>query len=102
MPQEDLAQVYIDPNKFLKGLGQVAMSVPTPDEDIITMAANAADQLSKESLADVSWVLFATESMKIDQSKAAGLYLQSLLDLTDCVRVLELKQAVIAQLAVCN
>ena len=93
LPQEDLAQARgIDPNKFLKGLGQVAMSVPTPDEDIITMAANAADQLSKESLADVSWVLFATES-GTDQSKAAGLYLQSLLDLPDCVRVLELKQA---------
>ena len=89
----DLAKARnIDPEKYHKGLGQKSMSVPTPDEDIVTMAANAASEFSKEDLSKVSWVLFATES-GVDQSKAAGLYIHSLLDLPDDARVIELKQA---------
>ena len=58
----------VDPAKFATGLGQAEMAVCPPDEDVVTMAVNAADKISKESLSQVSWVLFATES-GIDQSK---------------------------------
>lgn len=83
----------LDKDKFYVGLGQHVMSVPPPGEDIITMAANAAQQvLQQVNINDIEMLLFATES-SIDQSKAAGLYVHELLGLKSRCRVLELKQA---------
>lgn len=80
-------------DKYSKGLGQKKMSIPSPDEDIITLGANAAQKiLQDENLENISTLLFATES-GIDQSKAAGLYVHELLELPKSCRVLELKQA---------
>jgi hydroxymethylglutaryl-CoA synthase len=93
----DLAELAaarnIDVNKFNLGLGQFKMAVPAPDEDVVTMAANAAKQVLKHTnINDIDTILFATES-GIDQSKAAGIYLHSLLNLPKTCRVMELKQA---------
>jgi len=93
----DLAELAaarnIDVNKFNLGLGQFKMAVPAPGEDVVTMAANAAKQVLKYTdINDIDTVLFATES-GIDQSKAAGIYLHSLLNLPKQCRVIELKQA---------
>lgn len=83
----------IDPEKFHTGLGQFIMSVPPPGEDIVTMAANAAQQaLGDTDVSAIEMLLFATES-GIDQSKAAGLYVHELLGLPARCRVVELKQA---------
>lgn len=83
----------INPDKYQIGLGQHAMSVPPPGEDIVTMAANAARQaLSGIETNDIEMLLFATES-SIDQSKAAGIYVHELLNLPARCRVVELKQA---------
>lgn len=83
----------IDPDKFLVGLGQHAMSIAAPGDDIVTMGANAASKLlENEDVQSIAMVLFATES-GIDQSKSAGLYIHELLKLPTTVRVLELKQA---------
>lgn len=83
----------LDPEKYYTGLGQRKMSVPPPGEDIVTMAANAAAQvLQNEDVSKIEMVLFATESC-IDQSKAAGIYVQDLLKLPSRCRVVELKQA---------
>ncbi len=80
-------------DKYYIGLGQYQMAVPSPDEDIVTLAANAAQQaLQGIDAQDIRLVLFATES-GIDQSKAAGLYLHRLLQLSPRCRILELKQA---------
>jgi len=89
-----LAEVRaVDPEKFYIGLGQRKMAVPPPDEDIVTMAANAARKaLTDIPLETIEMVLFATES-GIDQSKAAGIYVHDLLDLPERCRVIELKQA---------
>jgi hydroxymethylglutaryl-CoA synthase len=39
----DLANARdVDPDKFIKGLGQVRMAVATPMEDTVTLAINAA------------------------------------------------------------
>jgi len=82
-----------DPNKYYVGIGQERMSVSGPDEDIVTLAANAAAQaLQGVDVDAVDTLLFATES-GIDQSKAAGLYVQQLLNLPKNMRVIELKQA---------
>jgi hydroxymethylglutaryl-CoA synthase len=83
----------IDPNKYQAGLGQFTMSVPPPGEDIVTMAANAAQQALQDiNVNDIELLLFATES-GIDQSKAAGIYVHELLNLPSRCRVVELKQA---------
>jgi hydroxymethylglutaryl-CoA synthase len=83
----------VDPDKFRVGLGQHCMSVMPPDEDIVTMAANAALPLITDTTRQsIHLVLFATES-GVDQSKAAGLWVHHLLGLSPSCRVIELKQA---------
>jgi len=83
----------IDPNKFRIGLGQDKFSMPAPDEDIVTMAAEAAQTLlERHDVSKIRQVYFATES-SVDQSKAAGVYLHELLGLPANVRSIELKQA---------
>ena len=84
--QEEAAKYYV-------GLGQEKMAVPAPDEDVVTMAANAAAQvLQDKDPSSISTLLFATES-GVDQSKAAGIYVHSLLGLPANCRIVELKQA---------
>ncbi|MER6092066.1 hydroxymethylglutaryl-CoA synthase [Streptomyces bluensis] len=79
--------------KYHKGIGQRAMSVPTADEDIVTMAAAAAAPIVQRHTADrIRTLVLATET-SIDQSKAAGIYVHSLLGLPPQVRVVEVKQA---------
>lgn len=83
----------IDPNKYYIGLGQQMMAVPPPGEDIITMAANAAQQaLTGIDIHHIEMLLFATESA-VDLSKAAGIYVHDLLGLPSRCRTIELKQA---------
>jgi len=82
-----------DEDKFLTSLGQHKMSVPPPDEDVVTLAANAAEKvLENYDRSDITALLFATET-GIDQSKSAGIYVHRLLGLSSRCRVLELKQA---------
>jgi hydroxymethylglutaryl-CoA synthase len=94
LPLQTLALArQVDPQKYLRGLGQYRMAVLPPDEDVVTMGANAAvNLLNKHSLDDVDLLLFATESA-IDQSKAGGLFIHGLLKLSERCRVVELKQA---------
>ena len=94
LPLTQLAQARgEDANKFTVGLGQDNMSVMAPDEDIVTLAANAADRvLDDNNREQLTTVFFATES-GVDQSKAAGVYLKTLLNLKANIRVVELKQA---------
>lgn len=83
----------IDHNKYYKGIGQEKMSIPAHDEDIVTMAANAASRIVDDGNRDkISSILFATET-GIDQSKAAGIYVHKLLGVNANCRVVELKQA---------
>jgi hydroxymethylglutaryl-CoA synthase len=90
---EDLARVRnTDVDKFKVGIGQEKMALIRPNEDIITMAAEAAYPLVKGIENDIGLLLFATES-GIDASKAAGIYLHALLNIQPYCRVLEVKQA---------
>lgn len=93
----ELASVrQVDVKKYYQGLGQEKMAVMPPDEDVVTMGADAGlrvlaalDEIEKQS---IELLLFATES-SIDQSKSAGLFVHSLLRLSSRCRVVELKQA---------
>ena len=83
----------VDVDKFYRGIGQEQMAVPAPDEDVVTLGANAAQGLAAGGdLDDVELLLFATES-GIDQSKAAGVFVHRLLGLSERCRTAELKQA---------
>ncbi len=82
-----------DPDKYRLGIGQDEMSMPAPDEDIVTMGASAALPLLQRHGRDgIRTVLLATES-GLDQSKAAAVWVHQLLGLPANVRVVELKQA---------
>lgn len=89
-----LAEVQqTDPDKYYEGIGQEKMGMAAPDEDIVTMAANAALPLIERVGSDaVSTLMFATET-GIDQSKAAGVYVHRLLGMSNNCRVVEMKQA---------
>ncbi|HSR88062.1 MAG TPA: hydroxymethylglutaryl-CoA synthase [Pontiella sp.] len=83
----------VEPDKYYIGLGQEKMAIPSPDEDVVTLAASAAWPLMLDGeLDDVELLLFATES-GIDHSKAAGIYVHGLLEMGSRCRVVELKQA---------
>jgi hydroxymethylglutaryl-CoA synthase len=83
----------IDPEKFSRGIGQNKIAMPSHDEDVVTLAAEAAAQVVEgEDAAAIDTVLFATET-GIDQSKAAGVYVHELLQLPRRCRVVELKHA---------
>ncbi|MDA0577141.1 MAG: hydroxymethylglutaryl-CoA synthase [Verrucomicrobia bacterium] len=93
LPLEVLArQRGVDYAKFAVGLGQEQMGVTPPDEDIVTLAANAAEPLVRDGGAGIDLLLFATES-GIDQSKAAGLFVHGLMGLPAECRVAEIKEA---------
>jgi hydroxymethylglutaryl-CoA synthase len=83
----------IDVNKFFDGIGQEKMSIAPPDEDIVTLAAKAADPiLAQIDKSKITAILFATETA-VDQSKSAGAFLHSLLELPNRCRTVEFKQA---------
>lgn len=90
----DLAKARnIDPDKFTIGIGQDEMAFLSSEEDIVTMAANAAIEiLDDDDIQKIDMVLFATESA-FDYSKSAATYLVDLLNLTPNIRCLEVKQA---------
>ncbi|MDZ4660263.1 MAG: hydroxymethylglutaryl-CoA synthase [Pseudomonadota bacterium] len=85
----------IDPAKFTKGLGQLEMSVASPCEDTVTLAAGAAIKLmhgfniDKES---IGLCVVGTET-PIDQSKPIASHIHEILGLPKNCRVFETKHA---------
>lgn len=94
MDLAELAPVHgVEVDKYRVGLGQDVQTVAAPDEDIVTLAAAAAQQiLHRHGPHGINTILLATET-GIDASKAAAVYLQDLLNLPSAVRAVELKQA---------
>ncbi|MGC4440839.1 hydroxymethylglutaryl-CoA synthase, partial [Streptococcus suis] len=83
----------VDSEKFSKGLLLDALSITPITEDIVTLGASAANSiLDEKDKASSDMVLVATES-SIDQSKAAAVYIHSLLGIQPFARSLELKEA---------
>lgn len=89
-----LAQQHgVDQKKYHVGIGQDSMSVAAGDEDIVTLGAAAARPIiDTHGTDDIRTLVLATET-GIDQSKAAGIYVHSLLGLPTATRVVEMKQA---------
>jgi len=91
---EDLAAARdTDPEKLSKGLLLKEQSVAPITEDIVTLAATAADDiLTDEDKEAIDMVILATES-GIDQSKAAAVFVHGLLDIQPFARSFEMKEA---------
>ncbi len=86
-------QRHLPADKFYTTLGQYHMAVPAVDEDIVTLAANAAARIvNDDNRHAISNIFFATES-GVDQSKSAATYIHRLLNLPDTCRAIEIKQA---------
>lgn len=87
------AQKNEDYDKFKIGIGQEKMSIAPPDEDVITLAAKAAQPiLAQINPAEISSIYFATES-GVDQSKSAAAFVHGLLGLPNRCRAIEIKHA---------
>ena len=83
----------VDPDKFVIGIGQERMAVVPPDQDIVTLAANAALPIvEKAGRENIELLIFATES-GVDQSKAAACFCHRLLGLPAACRCIEVKEA---------
>ncbi len=97
----DLLAAYqgVDPAKYHIGLGQDRMSVPGPDEDIVTMAAAAAQPIVERVGAENIRTLYLATESGVDQSKSAAVWVHRLLGLPASCRVVELKQACYAATA---
>ena len=88
-----------DPQKLSKGLLLKEQSVAPITEDIVTLAATAADDiLTDEDKEAIDMVILATES-GIDQSKAAAVFVHGLLDIQPFARSFEMKEACYAATA---
>ena len=94
LDMKDLAKSRgTDPEKFSKGLLLEALSIAPVTEDIVTLAASAAESiLTEEDVESIDMVIVATES-SVDQSKAAAVYVHSLLGVQPFARSIEMKEA---------
>ncbi|MCO6183858.1 hydroxymethylglutaryl-CoA synthase [Leuconostoc fallax] len=82
-----------EPDKYTIGIGQDYQAVIPPNEDIVTMGANAAKQIiDDQDRQKIDMVIVATES-GIDNSKSSAMYIQRLLGLSEFSRTIEMKQA---------
>lgn len=83
----------IDPNKFTIGIGQNQQAVPPNHQDIVTLGAQAALPLLPYIDSNrLKMVIVGTES-GVDASKSSALYIHKLLNLSEWVRCVEVKEA---------
>jgi hydroxymethylglutaryl-CoA synthase len=92
----DLARARgVEPAKYLQGLGQRQMAVPTPCEDTVSMAAAAGRRaLSAFDIdpAEIGMLIVGTET-GVDHSKPVAVYVHDLLGLPERCRTFETKHA---------
>lgn len=90
----DLAKARgVELEKFTSGLMLDALSITPVTEDVVTLATSAAHSiLTDEDREKIDMVIVATES-GIDQSKAASVYVHSLLGIQAFARCFEMKEA---------
>jgi hydroxymethylglutaryl-CoA synthase len=85
----------VPPAKYIEGLGNNQMAVAGPNEDPVTLAAEAAMRLfakSGRSPAEVGLCIVGTETA-VDHSKPIASYLHGLLGMPQSCRIFETKHA---------
>ena len=98
----DLANARsVDPDKYIKGLGQIRMAVATPMEDTVTFAVNAARKALKNfdiDPKDIGTLVVGTES-GVDHSKPVAVYVHEALGLRSNCHTYETKHACFGAMA---
>ncbi|HPC96305.1 MAG TPA: hydroxymethylglutaryl-CoA synthase family protein [Sedimentisphaerales bacterium] len=98
----DLAEARgVDPDKYIKGLGQVRMAVATPMEDTVTLAVNAALRALENfgiDYSDIGTLVVGTES-GVDHSKPVAVYVHEALGLRSNCHTYETKHACFGAMA---
>jgi hydroxymethylglutaryl-CoA synthase len=96
LPLDRLAAARgVPPEKISVGLGALAMAVPAPWEDTVTLGANAAARaLRAGGIApdEIGLLVVGTETA-VDHAKPASIFLHELLGLSSRCRTFELKHA---------
>lgn len=85
----------IDPAKYEKGLGCMAMGVPAPTEDTVTLAAAAGLAALRDggvAPEEIGLLIVGTETA-VDHAKPVASYVQGLLGIPGACRVYEIKHA---------
>lgn len=85
----------VAPEKYTSGLGTLQMAIAGPEEDPVTLAAQAAHRVlraSGRSPAEIGLCIVGTETA-VDHSKPIASYLHGLLGLPRSCRVFETKHA---------
>lgn len=83
----------VDPNKYIKGLGQEQMAVTPESEDAVSLAANAAlNILTEEDKEAIDMVIVGSES-GVDNSKAIAVWVHEQVGINKNARSFEIKQA---------
>ena len=85
----------VDPSKYLQGLGGRRMAVCGPEDDPVTLAAEAADRLLERfevSPSDIGMLVVGTES-GVDAAKPIAAFVQGLLDLPRACRTFDAQHA---------
>lgn len=83
----------VDPNKYIKGLGQEQMAVTPESEDAVSLAANAAlSILTEEDKEAIDMVIVGSES-GVDNSKAIAVWVHEQVGINKNARSFEIKQA---------
>jgi hydroxymethylglutaryl-CoA synthase len=88
----------IDPEKYLSGIGIKEIAIPPPDEDIVTMGANAGHQLIRDadiSADEIGLLIVGTESSQ-DRAKPVATQIHELLDISNACRVYDIMHACVA------
>lgn len=93
---EDLAVARgVPPEKYLEGIGTLAMAVPGPEDDTVTLATRAAaDALARGNVdpSEIGMLIVGTETA-VDHSKPVASFVQGMLQLPRECRVFETKHA---------
>lgn len=85
----------VAPEKYTEGLGTLAMAVPGPDDDTVTLATRAAaDALARGGISpdEIGFVVVGTETA-VDHSKPVASFVQGHLGIPTGARVFETKHA---------
>lgn len=98
----DLARARkVDPAKYCNGLGQLEMSVASPCEDTVTLAAGAGRRVINSfgiNPDSIGLVIVGTET-SVDHSKPVSSFVHQMLGLSKECRVIEIKHACYGALA---
>src|SRR4051812_31740363 len=95
----DLAELAaargVPPEKYTEGIGVQRMAIPLPNEDTVTMAAQAVERALRNAgiaASEVGLCIVGTETA-VDHSKPVASFVQGLVGLSKSCRIYDIQHA---------